>query len=764
MIMRDASLNGYLLNVRQLWRVSGSYLVYKMGESLIRFIAEEYGEEKLILIMENWWKSERFYEVLEMSLGETTEVLTRKWHASLKRRYFPVYDQGSEVGLASTQMTFKGPANLKPILYRHPDGGTKFVFMSFRAGYPSIYSFDWDKSDDHMRQQIDSKAKLVIRGGAKEGFESLHFFTSRNDIDSKGRLLFSSKSGGRDIIYVWNIPENREEKRFEYRDIVAISSPTWSNDGRRVVFSGLDNNGRSDLFLLELETGVLTRLTDDHFEDIDPDWSPVSDQIVFASDRNRYGMQGKYNLHVLKLSDRSIRPLTYGPFNDLSPRFSPDGRMVAVSSDHDGRFNIHLVDMQGRRVPVTNILSGAFDPVFSPDGGTLFYTVLSRLRYQIYASDLPALYDPEEGDPLPETAEKWSPSMAQTQYEVRPYRMKFSLDVVSTALSTTPTSDYGTGGASQLVFTDMLNDHLLLVTLFNSAREAGDIIDNFSFGFTYINQSSRLNYGFGLFRYIYDDITFARYYYSERAYGGMLLLSYPLSLFRRIDTDIGFSKSNRGEWLSWRASREWLLTHNISYIMDNSLWGEEGPIDGHRFNFSVGESYNLEKFGFDNLRFYNDFRYYMRLTPRSSLAWRIITATSRGSRPEYLYLGGSFSLRGYRIRHMRGQNIFLLNNELRFPLLDSLVLGLPFGRVEFPGLRGALFLDAGNAWFDYEYSNDGLVEGLPDAMRNLRGSLGVGVRLNLGNIVVLRLDWARRTDFKRFSKNIVSQFFIGWSY
>jgi outer membrane protein assembly factor BamA len=90
------------------------------------------------------------------------------------------------------------------------------------------------------------------------------------------------------------------------------------------------------------------------------------------------------------------------------------------------------------------------------------------------------------------------------------------------------------------------------------------------------------------------------------------------------------------------------------------------------------------------------------------------------------------------------------SHELRFPFIDYLNLKFPFGGLGFRAIRGALFLDAGNAW--------------NDEWNGLIGSTGVGVRLNLGGFLVLRLDVGKTTDFKKLSKGLFTQFFFGWDF
>ena len=94
--------------------------------------------------------------------------------------------------------------------------------------------------------------------------------------------------------------------------------------------------------------------------------------------------------------------------------------------------------------------------------------------------------------------------------------------------------------------------------------------------------------------------------------------------------------------------------------------------------------------------------------------------------------------------------MILINQELRFPLVDRLLIGLPFGNMDFSAFRGALFLDAGNSW------NDDFDE--------WRGAFGVGTRLALGGVFVFRIDGARRTDFKSVEGDTRWDFFFGWDF
>jgi TolB protein len=95
-----------------------------------------------------------------------------------------------------------------------------------------------------------------------------------------------------------------------------VSNPKWSHDGTKIVF---DNN--SDIFVLDLATGVLTNLTDDDDAASQyPSWSGDSTQIVYDRGAQVYVMDADGTDKTLV---SSVSPST------TYPSWSPDGTKIA---------------------------------------------------------------------------------------------------------------------------------------------------------------------------------------------------------------------------------------------------------------------------------------------------------------------------------------------------------------------------------------------------------------------------------------------------
>lgn len=92
-----------------------------------------------------------------------------------------------------------------------------------------------------------------------------------SDRDRNGRCLFHDCTGSASELYMMNA-DGSDQRRLT-RTTATESRPSWSPDGRRIVFSRIgDENGNHDLFVVDLETGAESRLTRTAAWDRQPAW------------------------------------------------------------------------------------------------------------------------------------------------------------------------------------------------------------------------------------------------------------------------------------------------------------------------------------------------------------------------------------------------------------------------------------------------------------------------------------------------------------
>ena len=807
MVIRDAVLSGYLVPLSRMDSIFGSFLMYKEGQAICKYIAETFGEEKLLQLMENIWKESRFSGVMKLTIGLNYKQFDKKWIYYLKKIKYPLFEEGDSPNMVTKTIAKEG-INTKPAFYSN-DGNDWIVFVANRVGYSNIYR----KHIDDYR--LSRKAEVLVKGERTSDFESFHLLRSKIDVNDEGKLIFVSKSGAKDALYVFDIDEKNVLAKFHFQDLVSLFSPNWSNDGHRIVFTGISFSGLSDLYIVEVESGELQKITNDFYDDRDPVWSPDGTAIAFASDRSFYGKDGFLNIFIYDLSNGNIQNITHGKHNDYSPTWSPDGQYLAFASDRDGAFNIWMIkksdtdsealqladdsvtpiyDLYNHNgqdghnanngysgiyggIPVafpsaigksdylkkvTNFTTGAFDPEWA-DNERLFFTAFEDFSFQIL--ELENLEEKFEEAPLVPndtlvvgkdfwTANKLAGEVEATAIK---YNKRFTLDIAQSAISQDPL--FGVTGGAQLAMSDMLGNQQYHFLIFNNAQTRGEFFKSWNIAVTRVELSKRANYAIGGYHItgrFYDQVDS---FFEQRRLGGFVAASYPFSAFRRIEGSINLRKETRSYDFRGETVNGIVVSNSISYIKDNSLWGLTGPVDGERFNLTVGHTIDVQH---NDVNFYTiiaDYRKYFRLNTRMTYAVRLMTRFNQGKEAFRYFMGGSWDLRLYPRWRTWGRKLFLVNHELRFPFIDRFVLRFPFGGLGFSAIRGATFLDFGQAW-DRKYE-----------LNEILGSLGVGLRFRVGGFLVLRYEIGRRFKINdlsnpdiHFDKGLKKAFWFGFDF
>lgn len=747
-VMRDLVLHNRLTEIKDLWRFNGTFALYKIGQSIMEFLGERYGDDRIRLLYEELGRGKTFTDAFHRTYGISLEELSREWVWAMKTRYYPEVEELTDITILATRLTQEG-ANFHPVILDKGDR-EEFLFVSTRTGYVDICARPLDQSKGGER--------VVLKGGREALFESLHPFVSEIDVNHSGILAFSSKYHDRDALILYDVEEEKIIGRFQFPDIVGITSPAWSPDENRVVFSGLSASGYLDLYILHLENKRLERVTNDRFSDLSPDFSPSGDRILFSSDRTPYGTEGHLNLFILDLASREITYLTFGPWRDESPVWGRGDRDdILFVSDREGVRSAYTIREGEKGKRLTSFSSGIYSPRWLPDGQGILFAAMRDQDFSIYRYDLEGDIDSlefvsKDSDGKPSWDWEFPENRADRVEKVEKYKRKFSLDIAQGGVGFS--SAYGNSQGARLVMTDMLSDQLISFQVYNTASSTSDFLSSFSGLVAYLNRKQRLNYGYGAYHFKGDffDLRHSDSPFSERQYGGFFLLGYPFSRFLRIETSVFISRSHREDFITDFNRDSYLVTNVFSLVRDNSLWLPTGPIDGERFNFTVGITNDLTRAQSDNTTLRVDLRKYFRISLRTAYAVRFIGQISEGSLPERSFMGGSWTLRGYPRFSILGTRVLLLNQELRFPLLRNLIFRFPFGDFAFPPFQGALFFDAGNAW-----DKD-------DGYPGMLGSFGLGVRFSFGGPLVLRMDFARTTDFDSISNDTKFDFFFGYNY
>lgn len=153
---------------------------------------------------------------------------------------------------------------------------------------------------------------------------------------------------------------------------IPATEPSPSPDGRRVAFTGTDEDDNVDIYVVNRDGSNLVRLTWGSSIDDQPAWSPDGNTIAFRSTRS--GWSDVWVMNANGARPRRLTPLPGADDvripEDMSerPAWSPDGRYIAYSRTIGAGAWIEVMnaDGSGKRA----LTQGSLDnqPTWSPDG------------------------------------------------------------------------------------------------------------------------------------------------------------------------------------------------------------------------------------------------------------------------------------------------------------------------------------------------------------------------------------------------------------
>ncbi len=303
----------------------GNESSYNAGFSIIDFIAEKYGVDKLQKISRNLAVPYRLTVdgAIQATLGVTGEELYAQWKEEKTKKYKAIADSLRPNLREGTLIEKEGFGNFFPIF--SPDG--KYIAY----------------------------------------------------VSNQGQDYFSTSS-----VYLYDC-QNKKTKMITSRDILVHSTISFSPDGRYMYYAKLDHNNPhwssySDLYRLEIATEKETRLTFG-LRALNPKLSSDGNHIVFA-----YGHDGTLNVGMANADGKNIRQVTHFENGEqvYTPTCSPDGKKTAFGYSIGQNQSIGIVDTSGANLKFLSIKGDSRNPSFSPDGKSLVYASDQTHIFNIY--------------------------------------------------------------------------------------------------------------------------------------------------------------------------------------------------------------------------------------------------------------------------------------------------------------------------------------------------------------------------------------------
>jgi WD40 repeat protein len=392
MLLRTDILNDRFLHLDQMagtqydWPAWQAQYLYGIG--FWKFLADKYGEDKMVDFSHHYGASLRFFMLNSQAKRSYRKELTPEEKERCAEKYHDT----------------EGPYGTRvPPETCGPDRGQSFYKL-------------WDEWKADLTQRYGAVRDSVTKSGLKEGDTYLapakgeSFSLPTISPDGKQLAYMANSVDYRTQLRIKDLNTGKDRVLIKGRDIQQLA---FSQDGEKLLVSYLASYKRynefSDLFEIDLKTGKMKQIT--HGERArDPDANHAG-KIVASIQKTGHGELGVYDpatkqwktvfkadqfdhprwmpngqdvvvsVHKDKQRDLWIIDTETGEGHKITddvavedrPMVDRDLRVVYYSSDKSGIPNIYRYDPYTKSTKaMTNVLTGAFSPSLGPDGSLLY--------------------------------------------------------------------------------------------------------------------------------------------------------------------------------------------------------------------------------------------------------------------------------------------------------------------------------------------------------------------------------------------------------
>ncbi|HEX9500923.1 MAG TPA: peptidase S9, partial [Thermoanaerobaculia bacterium] len=363
-------------------------------------------------------------------------------------------------------------------------------------------------------------------------FESLRFIDSAGawSPDSK-KLAFVVFERGDNYLGIVDVDSGRISD-IRVPGVDAISNIAWSPDGHTIALSG-QQTGASDLFLFDVDTKAVRRLTNDRYADMQPAFSPDGKTLAFVSDRGQGDLAELQflgmNIGTVDLATGGIHMLPlFRRAKNIDPHFAPDSGSIYFISNAEGVPDVYRYYFADNRITrITHVQTGVsgiteMSPALtvSNSTGEIAFSLYEDDDYNIYklpatagsTTTMTTALPPEatraaQLPPLRGTGSAITSYLEQPAAGLLPETTRFQTAPVSSSLHLAylgpPTigvgvSSFGTGvaGSVSAYFSDVLGENNVGLSFEGGGTGGiGTFGDQLAGEVFYLNQRHRWNWG-----------------------------------------------------------------------------------------------------------------------------------------------------------------------------------------------------------------------------------------------------------------------------
>lgn len=368
-------------------------MTHNVGPWLVRYLTETYGDDVIRKIqdvsashpMQIFNHAARIFGLPSFMGPDFNQILEKSLKTSSEELYEGFNSWLQNVFREQLGSVFANPVTIgeeiSPLpIYNYlpeysPDGEWIAYFHNDFGRGEQIRLMRPDGSEDHV--VIETDPASFFRGPVTDGPKVTWAADSKSFV-----LAFTDQyqPERKRNIYQYDIDSNRLTK---LSNGLEAFSPQYTPDGKYIIHAQYGEVAENtDIYRFNLETGedeLIYEMPEHLWIDL-TSLSPDGTQLAVSA----WQWGGFQDIYIVPFDGSEPIAVTQNRASDLDPFWTSDGEYILFSSDITEVVNLYAYRVaDGKFFQVTNVESGAFDPVVAPDSSEITFVGYTTKGYQL---------------------------------------------------------------------------------------------------------------------------------------------------------------------------------------------------------------------------------------------------------------------------------------------------------------------------------------------------------------------------------------------
>lgn len=197
------------------------------------------------------------------------------------------------------------------------------------------------------------------------------------------QIAFKSYRDGNDEIYLLDLASGTQINISNHPE--RDGGPVWSEDGKFIIFQSERDNEKNAVYSYHLETKEIEKVPLEGYSGYGAVWSPSGNKVAFISNED-----GDDDIYLLDLEDGSKTQLTNNPLNDWYPQWSPDGSSILFTYGdwETDVWELRTINTDGSNEQTLITETDSGNASWHPDGNQIAFASSKTGPGQVYTFDI----------------------------------------------------------------------------------------------------------------------------------------------------------------------------------------------------------------------------------------------------------------------------------------------------------------------------------------------------------------------------------------